>query len=79
VVATAELTVSVTPDQHAVALVVTVGRLWLRGLLAYGNPPGSHIGVWRTSWGGLRGLNVRVGRRIVGPCVTAFVHQQWKD
>lgn len=39
-----------------------------------GQPPGSHIGFWRTKWGTLSGLNLRVGRRFRNPCVTMFVH-----
>jgi hypothetical protein len=54
-------------------VVDLLGR-WVRFAVYYGTPPGSHIGVWRTHWGDLRGLNVRIGRRYVGPCLTAFVH-----
>ncbi len=44
----------------------------------YGSPPGSHIGVWRTKWPSgastLHGVNLRFGRRYVGPCLTLLVH-----
>lgn len=40
----------------------------------YGSPPGSHIGLWRTNYHGLKGLNLRIGRRYVGPCLTVLVH-----
>lgn len=42
----------------------------------WGTPPGSHIGLWRTVTGDVRGLNLRVGRRITGPCLTLLTH--WK-
>jgi len=45
-----------------------------RVFAAYGTPPGSHIGVWRTRAGAVRGVNLRVGRRMVGPCLTLLVH-----
>lgn len=51
----------------------TLGR-WVRICVAIGTPPGSHIGLWRTNGYGLRGLNLRIGRRIAGPCLTVFIH-----
>lgn len=62
------------PDNRGGDVVVEAFGRWVRVALYVGTPPGSHIGIWRTSWGELKGLNVRVGRRYVGPCVTAFVH-----
>lgn len=65
-----------------VNLAVTVGPLWGRVMLAYGAPPGSRIGVWITRGGftgRLRGINVRVGRRYTGPCVTALAHFRRKE
>lgn len=59
-------------------LVVQALGWWVRLAVYAGSPPGSHIGVWRTRWCGLYGLNVRVGRRYIGPCVTAFIHTQRK-
>lgn len=50
---------------------------WVRLAAYFGTPPGSHIGLWRTRGGysgALQGLNLRVGRRYVGPCLTVFVH-----
>lgn len=47
---------------------------WLRLAMFYGQPPGSHIGLWRTRFGTLRGLNLRIGRRYIGPCLTLFMH-----
>lgn len=49
-------------------------RRWLRLAAYYGEPPGSHIGFWRTRYGSLSGWNLRLGKRIVGPCLTVFVH-----
>lgn len=50
-----------------------LGR-WVRGAVYLGTPPGSHIGLWRTQYGPLQGLNLRVGRQYLGPCLTLFVH-----
>lgn len=61
-------------DQLGGDLVIeTLGR-WVRFAAYYGTPPGSHIGLWRTSVDDLRGLNLRIGRRYRGPCLTVFVH-----
>lgn len=62
----------------SVALTVA-GRWWVRFALYVGSPPGSHIGVWLTRWPPLYGANVRIGRRYVGPCVTAFVHARRRE
>ncbi len=62
------------PDQKGGDLVVEALGHWVRFAVYVGTPPGSHIGIWRTSWGDLKGLNVRVGKRYIGPCLTAFVH-----
>jgi hypothetical protein len=53
---------------------VTIRGRWFRIALIYGTPPGSHIGYWRTRWCGLNGINLRVGRRYVGPCLTLMLH-----
>lgn len=55
-------------------VVVTAFGRWIRVALYIGSPPGSNIGIWRTRAGELTGVNVRVGRRYIGPCLTAFVH-----
>lgn len=47
---------------------------WVRLALYYGSPPGSHIGLWRTRAGAVRGVNLRVGRRYTGPALTLLVH-----
>lgn len=47
---------------------------WWRIALFYGQPPGSHIGLWRTRVDGLEGINLRIGRRYTGPCLTLFIH-----
>lgn len=52
----------------------TIGKRWVRFAAYYGTPPGSHIGFWRTSGYGLNGWNLRIGRRIAGPCLTLFIH-----
>jgi hypothetical protein len=62
------------PDNRGGDIVVEAFGRWVRFAVYVGTPPGSHIGIWRTDWCGLKGLNLRVGRRYVGPCVTAFVH-----
>lgn len=49
-------------------------RWWIRLAAYYGRPPGSHIGLWRTRVDPLYGLNLRIGKRYVGPCLTMFVH-----
>lgn len=63
-----------TPEQIGGGIRVTVGRRWIRVAVYYGSPPGSHIGFWRTRVGGLLGLNLRIGRRYLGPCLTVLVH-----
>ncbi len=45
-----------------------------RAFACYGTPPGSHIGLWFTRAGTVRGINLRIGRRYVGPCLTMLVH-----
>ena len=50
-----------------------LGR-WLRIAAYYGSPPGSHIGFWRTRAGTVRGWNLRVGKRYIGPCLTLMIH-----
>lgn len=49
-------------------------RRWVRFAAYYGTPPGSYIGFWRTRVDDFRGLNLRLGRRFSGPCLTMFVH-----
>ncbi|MFY1595464.1 hypothetical protein [Micromonospora sp. WMMD737] len=61
-------------DQHGGDIVIKTTGRWLRLAVYYGTPPGSHIGFWRTRYGTLRGWNLRLGKRYVGPCLTAFVH-----
>lgn len=61
-------------QQRGGDVVITAGKRWLRVALYIGSPPGSHIGFWRTRIGPMRGLNLRIGRRYVGPCVTVFAH-----
>jgi hypothetical protein len=60
-------------------VVITLGRRWVRFAAYAGSPPGSHIGLWRTRWGGLRGVNLRLGRRYVGPCLTLFIHTKRRE
>lgn len=55
-------------------LVIEAFGRWVRFAVYAGSPAGSHIGLWRTRWGALRGLNFRIGRRCIGPCMTIFVH-----
>lgn len=61
-------------DQLGVFVVVQRPTRWWRAALILGTPPGSHIGLWRTRWGELRGINYRIGRRYIGPCLTVFLH-----
>ena len=62
------------PDQKGVSITAEWPRRWLRFAAYYGQPPGSHIGVWRTDTGWVHGWNLRVGRRIVGPTLTFLAH-----
>jgi hypothetical protein len=58
-------------------LIVEMFGRWVRFALYVGSPPGSHIGFWRTRGGftgEMQGLNLRIGRRYIGPCLTVFVH-----
>ena len=52
----------------------TIAGRWFRLFAAYGTPPGSHIGFWRTRYGTLSGWNLRVGKRYSGPCLTLLAH-----
>lgn len=64
-------------EQRGGDVIIRTGRRWLRLAAYYGSPPGSHIGFWRTRGGlsgSLRGWNLRIGKRYVGPCLTAFAH-----
>ncbi|MEU8023688.1 hypothetical protein AB0B88_15885 [Micromonospora haikouensis] len=66
-------------DQRGGDLRIETRRRWVRFALYYGTPPGSHIGFWRTRGrfsddSLLRGWNLRVGRRYLGPCLTLLVH-----
>ncbi len=62
------------PDGFESDLVLQTDGRWLRLGAFYGTPPGSHIGLWRTRWGSVRGVNLRVGRRYIGPCLTLLIH-----
>lgn len=65
-----------------IGVAVTIGPLWGRTMLAWGMPPGSRIGAWVTRGGfsgRLRGVNVRVGRRYVGPALTWLAHGRVKE
>jgi len=62
------------PENRGGDLVIETASRWVRFAVYWGTPPGSHIWLWRTSWGELKGLNLRIGRRYVGPCLTMFVH-----
>src|SRR6185369_9357910 len=55
-------------------IVFQIGSRWIRLGVFYGTPPGSHIGFWRTQWADLRGLNLRIGRRYIGPCLGFLAH-----
>lgn len=61
-------------DGFESSIVFLFGRRWIRFGAFYGSPPGSHIGLWRTNAFGLRGLNLRVGKRYIGPCFTLLAH-----
>ncbi len=66
----------------SVSLAVTIGPLRGRTMVAYGVPPGSRIGGWITRGGfsgRLRGVNLRVGRRYVGPTLTWLAHGRVKE
>ena len=63
-----------TPEQKGGGVRLNLRRRWIRVAAYYGQPPGSHIGLWRTRVDDLSGLNLRIGRRYIGPCVTALIH-----
>lgn len=68
-------TPSLDYGNRGAALVVRLFGRWVRLGVAVGSPPGSHIGFWRSRMGsGMAGWNLRVGKRYIGPCVTAWVH-----
>jgi hypothetical protein len=60
--------------QSGVEVRVDVPGRWVRLVANVGVPPGSHIGLWRTAADDLRGINLRLGRRYVGPCLTLLAH-----
>ncbi len=62
------------PDNRGGDLVIRTRHLRMRLAAYYGTPPGSHVGLWRTHSGELYGVNLRIGRRYTGPCLTVFVH-----
>jgi hypothetical protein len=62
------------PTQHEAEIVLTTRRRWVRLFATYGEPPGSHIGLWHTNTGTVHGWNLRIGRRYVGPCLTLLAH-----
>lgn len=53
--------------------VEMLGR-WVRLAIYAGSSPGSNIGFWCTRVGDFKGVNLRVGRRYIGPCVTFLAH-----
>ena len=61
------------PNQRGGDVQLRLPQRWIR-LAVYLDPPPrmSHIGLWRTRWGNLRGLNLRfkLGRGYV----TCLVH-----
>jgi hypothetical protein len=61
-------------DNKGGDLVLWTRRRRYRLAAYWGTPPGSHIGFWRTRAGGLRGINLRIGRRYVGPFLTILAH-----
>jgi hypothetical protein len=62
------------PLHRLAELKVTInGQRWIRFVAVYGEPPGSHFGFWRTRYGSLRGINLRVGKRYI-KTLTLFVH-----
>lgn len=66
-------------DGWYLGMAVRIGRCWVRFAAAYGQPAGSHIGVWRTRWGDLRGLNLRIGKRYIGPALTVLLHTRREE
>lgn len=73
------LDVSRSKPQHGgdVRLTLPSGR-WFR-LGVYLDPPPrmSHIGFWRTRWGGLKGLNLRI--RVPGFYATMLAHTRMPE
>lgn len=62
------------PGNRGGDLVIEIGPRWFRFAAYFGTPPGSHIGYWRTRVEDMRGVNLRLGRRYTGPCLTLFIH-----
>jgi len=61
------------PNQRGGDIRITTARGWVRGALYIDPPPRmSHIGLWRTRYHGLRGVNLRV--KVWRGYVTALVH-----
>lgn len=55
-------------------LVVRTRKRWLRFFVAYDDKaPWPRYGFWRTRGWEVRGVNLRVGAKFPGPCVTVAV------
>lgn len=61
-------------NQHGGDVVIETHGHRLRLAAYFGPPPGSHIGFWCTRADSLRGVNLRIGKRYVGPCLTLLAH-----
>jgi hypothetical protein len=60
-------------DHRLAEVVIETRSRWLRLVVVYGTPPGSHIGFWRTRMGDHEGLNLRIGKRF-RTCLTLMAH-----
>lgn len=60
-------------DQVGGDLVIEVSGRWIRFAAYFGVPPGSRIGLWRTRFDDMRGVNLRIGKRY-RKTLTVFVH-----
>lgn len=58
--------------QKGCGLRLTLPGRWFRVAAFFGQPPGSHMGFWRTRAYGLRGWNYRVG--TFRHCLTVLLH-----
>lgn len=59
-------------EERTLEILVDVPGWRFRSHMAWGVPLGARMGIWNTSSRSmrLRGFSLRVGRRMVGPCLT---------
>lgn len=64
-----------TLGQSYAEVVIRTRKRWVRLFICHDRKAGwPRYGFWRTGGWEVRGVNLRVGVKFPGPCVTALVH-----